>query len=149
MSNFSTESAMTQGQRHLCKSALHTGVHLPTNTAMQHWFWQNSNPTAQCCCATQADTGLYQGRYTYANLLCIQVFVDPPPLQCSTCFAKLHSPLLRPAQQPRLRAGLHQCRYTCANLLCIQVCTYPPPLHCSTGFGKMRSHCSVLLCNTR
>ncbi len=133
------ESRLAPVQIHLCKSALHTGVHLPTTTALQHWLWQNAVPLLSAALQPRLTAGLYQCRYTCANMLCIQVCTDPPPLQCSTGFGKIQTPLLSAALQPRLTAGLYQCRYTCANMLCIQVCTDPPPLQCSTGFGKIQT----------
>ncbi len=82
--------------------------------------------------------GLCVCKYTYEDLLCIQVCSDSTSMHCSTGFGKMHGPLLSAALQNGLTAGLCDCKYTYEDLLCIQVCK-DSTMHCSTGFGKMHA----------
>ncbi|DBB02981.1 TPA: hypothetical protein ACH3X1_013570 [Trebouxia sp. C0004] len=157
-------------QLHLWRFAHYTGVQGPSTNALQQGSGQNASSTLQCCSAKQALSrqfvtavapmeicSLY--RYTYANLLFIQVCRDPPQMLCSTVQGKMQSPLFSVALQNRLSAGslslqLHlwrfahctgsqqavfHCSYTYGGLLFIQVRSDPAQVECSSVQGKMQS----------
>ncbi len=87
-------------------------------------------------------------KYTYGDLLFIQLYSDPTQVLCNTVPGKKQSPLLSPAVQNRFTARLCQCNFTYGDLLFIQVCSDPTPEHCNTVFGKKQAHYSVLLCKS-
>ena len=65
--------------------------------------------------------GLCHCRYTCGDWPCIQVRCDRPQMRCSTCFAKVASPLSMAEMQNRLTVGLFHCKYTCEDVRCVQV----------------------------
>jgi len=77
--------------------------------------------------------GLCHYKYTYGDLLSIQVCSDPAQMHCSNGLDKMHSPLFSAALENRLTAGFCHCNYTYGGLLFKQVCSHPAEMHCSTG----------------
>ena len=55
-------------------------------------------------------SGLCHCKYTYENLLFIQVCTDPTPVHCNTVQGKMLSPLISAAQQDWLASGLCHCK---------------------------------------
>ena len=90
-------------------------------------------------CKTGSQHALCDCNYTYGDFLFIQVCSDPAPMQCSTGFGKIKSPLFSAALKNKLTAGLCHCKYTYGSLLFTQVCSDSAPIQRSTGFGKMQS----------
>ena len=122
--------------KHLWRFALHTGVHAPNTNALQHWNKQKSPPLLSAALQNRLRAGLRHCKYTYGDLLSIQVCRHPTAMHCSTGNGSKHSPLLSTAVQNRLRTGLCHCQNSYGDLLSIQVCSHPTPMHCSTGNGK-------------
>ena len=120
-------------------------------------------PSAQCCCATQADSRLVPAAITPVKIhtaitpmkICCSYRSAVPPHQRTAVqiMAKCIAPLHSAAVQHRLTAGLCRCNHTCEDsysnhtyedLLFIQVCSPTTPAHCSTNHGKM--HCPSAQC---
>ena len=55
-------------------------------------------------------SGLHHCKYTYQDLLFIQVCSDPAPVLCNTVQGKMQFPLLSAAQQDWLASGLYHCK---------------------------------------
>ena len=138
------DSRLEPLQIHLWRFALHTGLHWPNNSALLHCFWQNAMLSAAV--QNRLTAGLFCCKYTYGNLLIIQVCNGPTQMQCHTAFGKMQCSLLSAAVHNRLTAGSFCCKNTYGDVLLIQVCSGPTPVQCHTAFGKMQ--CSVLLCKT-
>ena len=144
---------------------------------VQLYSGQNSFPTVQCCSAKQvgcdpapmhcssvqgkmqsplfsaalqksSQQAVCHCKYTYGDLLFVQVCRDPAPMHCSTAQGKMQSTLLSAAMQIRLAAGLCLWENTYGDVLFRQVGREPTAMHCSTAQGKVKSHCSVLQCKT-
>ncbi len=103
-------------------------------------------------CKTGSQQALGQCKYTYADLLFIQVCSDATPKHCSTGQGRIASSLFCAALQNSLTAALchcsytfrsqqaqGHCKYTFADLLFMQVCSDATPKHCSTGQGRIAS----------
>ncbi len=108
-------------------------------------------------CKTASQHPLCLCNYTYEDLLFIQVCSDPAPIQYSTGFGKMSSPVFSVALQHRLTASivslhLHlvlcktgsqqalcHYKYTCGDLLFKQVCSESTEMHYNTGLGKVHS----------
>ncbi len=56
-------------------------------------------------CKTDSQQAVFHCKYTYGDLVFIQVCSDPAPMHCNTVFGKRHSPLFSAALQNRLTAG--------------------------------------------
>ena len=81
---------------------------------------------------------LFCCKYSYGDLLLIQVCSGSTPVQCDTAFGKMQCSLLSAALQNRLIAGLCCCKYSYGDLLLTQVCSGPTPVQCHTAFGKIQ-----------
>ena len=99
-------------------------------------------------CKTVSQQALCNCKYTYEGLLFIQVCSDPTPVNCSTGFGRMHSPLSSAALQNSLTACMCHCKYTYEGLLFTQVCNDPAPMHCTLALANCIPDCPVLLCKT-
>ena len=123
----------------LCKFAVHTGGQRSSISAVQHWFWHNVLPTAQCCSANQSDSKLVSlQKKPYAGLLFRQVCIDPTPMHCSSGFRVMHFALpgcsANQADSRLVSLQKHLCKY--AVHTGDQSTT---TMHCSSGCRKTHS----------
>jgi len=63
-------------------------------------------------CKTGSHQAVCHCKYTYGDLLFIQVCSDPAPMHCSSAQGKMQSPLFSAALQNRLTAGIVSLQYT-------------------------------------
>ncbi len=69
-------------------------------------FFAKCNPHwSVLLCKTDSQQAVFHCKYTYGDLVFIQVCSDPAPMHCNTVFGKRHSPLFSAALQNRLTAG--------------------------------------------
>ena len=90
-------------------------------------------------CKTGSQQALCQCKYTYGDLLFIQVYSDATPMHCSTGQGKMAPLLFSCILQNRLTAALCLCNYTYGDLLFIQMWSDATAVHCSTGQGRIAS----------
>jgi len=118
--------------------------HAAAARALQHQRWNGRTPelSSQLFSAAvriRLTAALWHCKYTYGNLLFIQLCSDATPMHCSIGQCKISSPLFSAAVRIRLTAALCHCEYTYGDLLFIQLCSDATPMHCSTGQGKLSS----------
>ena len=74
------------------------------------------SPLTSAAVQNRLPAGLCHCKYTYEDLLFIQLCSDPAPVHCNIVLGKKQSPLASVAVQNRLPAGLCHCKYTFEDL---------------------------------
>ena len=109
------------------------------STAQQIHLCKTSSPLFSAALQIRLTACLCHCKYTYGDLLFIQLYSDATPMHCSTGQGRTASNLSTVALQNRLTACLCLCNHTYGDLLFIQVCSEATSMHCSCGQGKTSS----------
>ncbi len=136
-------------QLHLCRFALHTGVHLPSTNALQHCLRQNAIPTAQCCSAKQAHS-----RQCVTAVTPMEVCIS---YRCAVTQHQCTAALFRAKCNPHCSVLLckTESQQCCVSAVTpVEICSsYRCAVtqhQCTAALfkAKCNPHCSVLLCKT-